>query len=79
MCRQPCNGNRNQILRRFADEAKTKATDSNKEKLVGKWLLGCSGMVFTAVVLGGASYYYFTYYSVRNILSKALDPTSKKY
>lgn len=70
--------NRNsQIVRRFADGAK--AENSNKEKLVGKWLLGCSGMVFAAVVLGGATYYYFTYYSVRNVLSKALDPTSKKY
>lgn len=76
ICRRPCNGN-NQILRRFADEAK--ATNPNKEKLVGRWLLGCSGMVFAAVVLGGATYYYVTYYSVRNILSKALDPNSKKY
>ena len=75
--RQPYNGN-SLILRRFADGG-AKATNPNKEKVVGKWLLGCSGMVFAAVVLGGATYYYVTYYSVRSVLNKALDPTSKKY
>lgn len=64
-------------MRRFADAAKGK--EGNKDKLIGNWLLGCGGMVFAAVVLGGASYYYFTYYSVCTVLDKALDPTSKKY
>lgn len=72
--RRPCNGNK-LIFRRFSDGA----AKPNKDKLVGKWLLGCSGMVFGAVVLGLVSYYYVTYYSVRNVLSKALDPNSKKY
>lgn len=65
------------ILRRFTDGAKPK--QPNKDKLIGSWLLGCSGMVFAAVALGGAAYYYIVYYSVRTVLDKALDPTSKKY
>lgn len=79
VCRQPCNNNNqnNVILRRFSDGAKPK--DSSKDKLIGSWLLGCSGMVFAAVVLGGAAYYYIAYYSVQTVLDKALDPTSKKY
>lgn len=68
------------ILRRFSEGVKPKEPiNPNKDKLVGSWLIGCSGMVFAAVVLGGASYYYFVYYSVRTVLDKALDPTSKKY
>lgn len=65
------------ILRRFSDGVKPEKP--NKDKLIGSWLLGCSGMVFAAVVLGGSAYYYFTYYSITTVLDKALDPTSKKY
>lgn len=65
------------ILRRFSDGPKP--NQPNKDKLIGTWLVGCSGMVFAAVVLGAAAYYYFTYYCVRTVIDKALDPTSKKY
>ncbi|XP_038214183.1 cytochrome c oxidase assembly protein COX15 homolog [Zerene cesonia] len=42
---------RNGIVARFcASSSKPKST-----KIVGYWLLGCSGMVFTAVVLGGVT------------------------
>ncbi|XP_045499450.1 cytochrome c oxidase assembly protein COX15 homolog [Colias croceus] len=42
---------RNGIVARFcASSPKPKST-----KIVGYWLLGCSGMVFTAVVLGGVT------------------------
>lgn len=73
-CRRPQHGN-NLIVRSYSDAAKQK----DSEKLVGKWLLGCSGMVFTAVVLGGAAYYSFTYLGVCKILKSALDPHSKKH
>lgn len=76
MRRRPCNGT-NIIVRHFAEEVKPKNIQ-NKDKLIGRWLLGCSGLVFAAVALGG-SYYYLTYYGVRSVLNKALDPTSKKY
>lgn len=76
MCHRPCNAN-NMIVRRFADGVKPKDIP-NKDKVVGRWLLGCSGLVFAAVVLGG-SYYYIAYYGVRSVLNQALDPTSKKY
>lgn len=76
LCRKPCNGN-NIILRRCSQGVKPNVP--NKDRLVGSWLFGCCGMVFTAVVLGGATYYYVTYYSVETILDKALDPASKKY
>lgn len=66
------------IVRRFADGAKPQDA-ANKDRLVGKWLLGCSGMVFAAVVLGGTAYYYVTYYSVRSVLKSALDPHSKTH
>lgn len=55
-----------------------KPAQPNKDKMIGGWLLGCSGMVFAAVVLGGSAYYYFTYYSVTTVLDKALDSTSKR-
>lgn len=64
-------------MRRLTDGIKPN-NSPNKDKLIGRWLLGCSGLVFAAVALGG-SYYYVTYYGVRSVLNKALDPTSKKY
>lgn len=77
MCQQhPCNS-KNMLLRCFSDGIQPKGP--NKDKLIGSWLIGCSGMVFAAVVLGGAAYYYVTYYSVCTVLDKALDPASKKY
>ena len=33
----------------------TKTTPQNADKAVGLWLLGCSGMVFVAVILGGVT------------------------
>ncbi|XP_032516942.2 cytochrome c oxidase assembly protein COX15 homolog isoform X2 [Danaus plexippus] len=40
----------NPIILRFCSSSQPK-----RSKLVGYWLLGCSGMVFTAVVLGGVT------------------------
>lgn len=54
------------------------SNQQNGQKLVGSWLLGCSGMVFGAVVLGGVSYYYFVYYTATEVLEKAIDATSRK-
>lgn len=28
------------------------------QKMVGRWLIGCAGMVFGAVILGGVTRYY---------------------
>lgn len=34
----------------------TKTVPQNADKIVGLWLLGCSGMVFGAVILGEFMY-----------------------
>ncbi|KAG4065823.1 hypothetical protein HA402_012501 [Bradysia odoriphaga] len=46
--------NQNSILHRFCSNG-PKAEPVKSKKIVGYWLLGCSGMVFTAVVLGGVT------------------------
>lgn len=72
LCGRTQNINK-QIIRRFADEAKKPI---NGEKTVGKWLLGCSGMVFAAVVLGGSISFAVILYCIRCVLVKALEATS---
>lgn len=44
-------------------------------KAVGYWLLGCSGMVFTAVVLGMVAGYLVLLYSVYFVVKVALTTT----
>lgn len=72
LCGQTQNVNRH-IIRRLADNAKNPA---NGEKTVGKWLLGCSGMVFAAVVLGGSISFAVILYCIRYVIVKALESSS---
>uniref|UniRef100_A0A8D8C552 (northern house mosquito) hypothetical protein n=1 Tax=Culex pipiens TaxID=7175 RepID=A0A8D8C552_CULPI len=46
-------------------------------KAVGYWLLGCSGMVFVAVVLGGIAGYGFLLYCVCIVIAEALHRSAK--
>lgn len=69
MCGQTQNVNK-QIIRRLADNTKKPA---NGEKTVGNWLLGCSGMVFAAVVLGGSISFAVILYCIRYVIVKALE------
>lgn len=64
------------FVRRFADNAKE--TPAKGEKLVGRWLMGCSGMVFAAVALGGLTSFAIVVYSVRYVMKTALESTSKR-
>lgn len=61
----------NSILARFYTTSKPK--DS---KAVGYWLLGCSGMVFAAVVLGMVAGYLILLYSVYYIVNIVLSTTN---
>lgn len=45
-------------------------------KAVGYWLLGCSGMVFTAVVLGMASGYLILLYCVYYVVNVIVTNTN---
>lgn len=56
--------------------AQTKDSVEKGRKYVGAWLLGCSGMVFVAVVLGGLVY-FMLYYSTTEVVSKALDEATR--
>lgn len=51
--------------------------DGATKKVVGYWLLGCSGMVFVAVVLGGTVYYQVVGDSVEEVLEHVLYLTRK--
>lgn len=46
-------------------------------KAVGYWLLGCSGMVFVAVVLGGIVCYGFVLYCVCIVMAEIVYRTAK--
>lgn len=62
------------IAVRFCQSApKQKST-----KVVGYWLLGCSGMVFTAVVLGMVAGYLILLYSIYYVIEVALKTTDPK-
>lgn len=52
----------------------TKDTVEKGKKYVGAWLLGCSGMVFVAVVLGA---YFVIYYSTTEVVSTALEEATR--
>lgn len=75
LCGQQQNVNR-LFVRRLADSAKDPA--AKNEKLVGRWLVGCSGMVFAAVALGGLTAIAVVFYCIRAVLTKALESTSKR-
>lgn len=45
-------------------------------KAVGYWLLGCSGMVFAAVVLGMAAGYLVLLYSIYYIVRIVINTTN---
>lgn len=47
------------------------------KKLVGYWLLGCSGMVFVAVVLGVTINYVVIYNSIVHVIEVALEQIKK--
>lgn len=68
--------NPNSILHRFCSTG-PKAEPVKSKKIVGYWLLGCSGMVFTAVVLGGTFVYVALLLSICTILEKYLVHTTK--
>lgn len=68
--------NPNSILHRFCSNG-PKAEPVKSKKIVGYWLLGCSGMVFTAVVLGGVFVYIALLLSICTILEKYLVHTTK--
>ena len=67
------------LFRRNGTIALHFATKSNvkSRKLVGSWLLTCSGMVFVAVVLGTACYFIFYSY-IRKVIQMILDITYGK-
>lgn len=68
--------NPNSILHRFCSNG-PKAESVKSKKVVGYWLLGCSGMVFTAVVLGGVFVYIALLLSICTILDAYLVHTTK--
>lgn len=55
---------------RLASEVSPKA-----KKAVGYWLLGCSGMVFVAVVLGITIAYYILLVSICIVLDEVIKRT----
>lgn len=73
-----CRTNRTWLVQRQYSNAvgggssNGKTTDSSR-KLVGYWLLGCGGLVFVAVALGG-----IVYYSICNVLKVGLEKPSRK-
>lgn len=68
--------NNNLSIRQYCDAAKPTNPKPNEDQLVGKWLLGCSGMVFTAVVLGGVVYYIVLYDSTCKVIEKGLEASN---
>lgn len=66
----------NGILHRFCANG-PKVEPEKSKKIVGYWLLGCSGMVFTAVVLGGVFVYFVLLLSICTVLEKYLVYTTK--
>lgn len=55
---------------RWSATGKTPKPEAATKKVVGYWLLGCSGMVFVAVVLG--------VYSIETVLEEVTKLTVKK-
>uniref|UniRef100_A0A914PW35 Uncharacterized protein n=1 Tax=Panagrolaimus davidi TaxID=227884 RepID=A0A914PW35_9BILA len=39
--------------KRYLGEALTEGTNPRSKKIIGYWLLGCAGMVYGAVAIGG--------------------------
>lgn len=68
--------NLNSVLQRFCSNG-PKTEPVKSKKIVGYWLLGCSGMVFTAVVLGGVFVYFALLLSICTVLEKYLVHTTK--
>lgn len=62
----------NGIVARFCSSA----PQPKSSKLVGYWLLGCSGMVFTAVVLGMAAGYLIVVYMVCYVIDLVVSTTN---
>lgn len=64
------NAVRFNIVRTYSNDV-TRCS-SKPKKLVGYWLLGCSGMVFVAVALGVTLYYGIIFYSIAHVIEEAL-------
>lgn len=56
---------------------KTIKNNEKPKKLVGYWLLGCSGMVFVAVALGVILHYAIIYHSIVHVIELALERIMK--
>lgn len=71
------NAHRTNLVRRQYSNAVGGGSSANSSdkyrKVVGYWLLGCSGMVFVAVALGG-----IVYYSICRVLETGLEKPSRK-
>lgn len=66
----------NVIARRCATNSAAGQTEKGR-KLVGYWLLGSSGMVFVAVILGVTFAYALIIFSICSILTKYLPHSVK--
>lgn len=65
-----------QIQNSFVRQCSNSAAEKGK-KIVGYWLLGCSGMVFVAVILGGTFAYAALIIAICSVLSSFLPITVK--
>lgn len=68
----PTNNSFRQAVTRFCTKA---AEPAKGQKAVGWWLVGCSGMVFVAVVLGGTLIYGLIMLCVIIVLDKVIPRT----
>jgi hypothetical protein len=63
---------------RFCSKKAVDTACQPQKKIVGYWLLGCSGMVFVAVVLGGALFIYLiVLLSIMLVVEKIVALTRK--
>ena len=64
-----------QAITRFCTKVTEPAITQPGRKTVGFWLVGCSGMVFVAVILGGIVSYGILLMSVIFVISEIIPRT----
>lgn len=63
-----------QAVTRFCTNASEPVNKAGR-KAVGWWLVGCSGMVFVAVILGGTVVYGFILMAILIVISEIIPRT----
>lgn len=63
-----------QVITRFCTKAPEPVANAGR-KAVGWWLVGCSGMVFVAVILGGTIIYGLLVMAILFVISEIIPRT----